>query len=644
MSASTAVALQPRVQRADAGALTLLLLATGLSTTGRPGAFALPLFGLTAVAVSVRPRLAGRSQALLASLIGLAPALVILGASHDVLRVTPPLWVSSVVLLVAWWIAAASLGVDVAKRVVGAAAQLDVWARFLAVGGATAFIAGGLLRLLLPGKTTADRLAWAIWEEDNSQIIGIGREILRNGPGGAGLAEQFGTAFINLPLVLTRLLGGTPVSETDARLQAITLFTVSTIVAIVLAGLAMMFLAALPHHVHPSRFDAIPKLTTILAGGLTSGAAALISLSVLVVLPMRTGFLTFVWGLTLIILGASLVAVTPSQASPASRAVLVAHLVSVLILLLSSWPFIAPALVPLFLVPILWIRWGEVRSAIRRKRGPWSAAGVVALIAIGATTYWFSQWGPVAEVLSYGLGILLVVASGIQADALITGAAFVSSLAGVALITLLGVRKSRLAPALSLAGPVASSGMLYLALVTAAAVLTGGELNYSGEKLFYGVVTLALVLGLVTIASLSTRLGLPGTLVALAAIVLTHQLSPTASLHAEWWDRTAFVAQPHVEATVRAIRMTSPDLPIRCLPAPGTAVTGTTQWAAYTCARWIEDAFNEDRFHGHRNDLLNAQGETFDETIEKILAESPNSYMFAYRFTMGAGWFGWTGG
>jgi hypothetical protein len=57
----------------------------------------------------------------------------------------------------------------------------------------------------------------------------------------------------------------------------------------------------------------------------------------------------------------------------------------------------------------------------------------------------------------------------------------------------------------------------------------------------------------------------------------------------------------------------------------------------------MEDAFNEGRFQGHRDELLTAEGETFEETVRSIEERSMSEYLFARRFTMGPGWFGWNG-
>jgi len=119
--------------------------------------------------------------------------------------------------------------------------------------------------------------------------------------------------------------------------------------------------------------------------------------------------------------------------------------------------------------------------------------------------------------------------------------------------------------------------------------------------------------------------------------------SATARLGTDWWARTDLGEPQHAQAAIDAIGSTSPDIPIRCLPSPGTVVTDVSRLAAYMCARWMEDAFNPGRFQGGRDELLNADGETFGPTVEAIVEGSPSEYLFAYRMTMGPGWFGWNG-
>ena len=624
-------------------ATALIVLGVLLPMAGRPAALLTPLVLAAAVTLIVTRAGLRASAALVATLIGVLPAVTVTGASHDLLGVAPPVPLTTLVLAGVWVLAAGTLGAGAATTLVDRGVLVDVWARIIGALAVTGFIAAALGRLLLPGRTAADRLVWAIWEEDNAQIVGIAREVLTDGPRGAALADQFGTAFVTLPLLLTGMLGGPIDGETDPRLQAITVFTVSTIVVIALAGLAMALIAGLPQHVHARAGDRGPgALVTMLGAGATA-VAALVGFSLLVVLPMRTGFLTFVWGLTLVLVGAALVVVTPSDATRPSRLILLLHLVGVLVLLLSSWSFIAPALAPLLLVPLVWVRWADVRASIRRHQGRWSAGLLAALALLAVVGFWFSRWGPAAEVLSYGLDILVVDASGISADRPSRLAATFAILAAGLLATFATRPGARMQLGVGILGPVLGGGALYLLLRGAAALFTDGELNYSGIKLLYGVVTIAAVLGLLSVVSASTRWRIPGTAVALVAVLVTHQVSTTASLHTEWWDRTDLGAHAHVDATIDAIERTSPDLPIRCLPSPGTVATPTARWAAYMCARWMEDAFNEGRFGGHRSELLRNDEPTFERTVERILAESQSEYLFAHRFTMGPGWFGWTG-
>jgi hypothetical protein len=262
---------------------------------------------------------------------------------------------------------------------------------------------------------------------------------------------------------------------------------------------------------------------------------------------------------------------------------------------------------------------------------------------LGSTTFWFFRWGPAAEVLSYGIDILLIGASGIGADEPARRGAVIAIATVAALVIFAAGKASRAQLGMSLVGPVLGGGMLYLGLRGAAALLTDGQLNYSGIKLLYGVVALAIVLGLLGVSSQSLRFRAAGVLVSSLLALAILQSSETANVHRTWWDRTYAGPQLHAQATIDAIQSSSAGLPIRCLPSPGTAVTEQTRWAAYFCARWVEDAFNEGRFGGYRSELLEASGDTFEATVEAILAESPNEYLFAYRMTMGPGWFGWAG-
>ena len=613
----------------------------------RPLALLWPVIVLIAVALPTRHRCGSWSRTALAMLVGLGPTLVILGATHDVLGITVPVSVSAVVTQLLWTVSSLPIGCAVALRITDRPSAIDVWSRIGAVGAVTVLMVTALGRLLLPPFGPAERLAWMLSEEDNAQIVGIAREILSDGARGAVLAEQYGTGFITLPLTIVRLAGGPIAGEADIRLQAITLFVLSTMVAAVVAGLAMALLAALPHHVHRgravTRSGAHRTWPISVAIGMSSAAiASLIGFSLLLVLPMRTGFLTFVWGLALVLLAASLAAITPRDASRGARAMLIVHLVATVLMLLSSWPFIAPALAPVLLIPLLWIDWGRARLAAKARPRRTLVLATAGTGALGLLTIWFLRWGPAAEVLSYGTDVLTVGGSGIFADELLPRVVVLTFAILIPAVLLGSAAGTRATQLLAIVGPVVGAGLLYLALRAAAALLTDGELGYSGVKLFYGLITLGLVLGLTALVSQSARVGLPAALATLLLIGAVHQISPTASLHVEWRTSTLRSGALHAEAAVDAIR-SSTDLPIRCLPSPGTAVTERTRWAAYFCARWMEDAFNTGRFDGRRFELLAADGPTFERTVEKIVAENQSEYLFAYRMTMGRGWFGWDG-
>ena len=587
-------------------------------------------------------RIGRAGQLLLAVFLGAVPAILLVGAVLDAGGFDAHPLVAATLVAAAWVFVTRTFGRAVVDRVIRRGGMPDVLIRMAAVNGVVLGAAGALARHLLPAATTVERLAWILGEEDNAQIVGIAREVLTEGPRGAGLADQFGTAFVNVPLLLARLLGGVP-GEADVRLQAIGVFTFSTLVVILLAGWSIAVLAALPHHVHGDSAGPRPSRVSTLLGAAAAAGATFVSLSLLVVLPMRTGFLTFVWGLTLVLVGAALVATLPDEASLGTRAVVVLSVFALLVLLLSSWPFIAPALGMLLLAPLLWVDWSRIRRSLRRRPRRWAAASVAGLAAVAVGGLWFSRWGPAAEVLSYGVDILLAQASGIAADRPARWAAAIALAVAVVLTVRRKTRRPGVGLAIAIAGPIVGAGALYLALEAAAAALTDGELNYAGIKLFYGIVTLALTLGLVTLTSQSSRFGTVGSLVASLAVVAVLAASATARLGTDWWARTDLGAPPHASAAVDAIASTSPDIPIRCLPSPGTVVTDVSRLAAYMCVRWMEDAFNPGRFQGGRDELLTAEGDTFGATVDRIVEGSPSEYLFAYRMTMGPGWFGWNG-
>lgn len=601
-----------------------------------------------ALLVATAARLSGGraeplSRTAISMVVGIGPAIIIVAAVQNVAAIRMSSSVAGAALLGAWTLSSRTLGAAATGTIRGPGAFRDIWGRILAVTIVTAFVGGAMARLLFPSTSTVQRLAWILGEEDNAHVVGVARELLADGPRGAGLADQFGTAFMSLPLLLAEFVGGLPAAESDVRLQAISAFTVSTLVVILLAGLAMATLAALPHHVHRAGSGPVPGLGHTIVASIGTGAATAVGMSLLVVLPMRTGFLTFVWGITLVLIGASTAAAVPPNANTVTRIVLLGVLFSLAVLLLSSWPFILPALAGLFLIPLSWVRWSGVIASVRRHPGLSVIGALATLAASGVTIGLFSRWGPTAEVLSYGTNILLAQASGIAADDLMRHTAFASWVVAAVLLVAFRHSTSTWSLVLSVTGPVLGALALYGVLRLAAMILTGGELNYAGVKLLYGVVVLASILGLLAVLSQVSRFSLLPSVAATFLALSILSLSPTAALITDWWERTDLGAPPHAVAAISMIGQTSPNLPIRCLPAPGTRITDGSRWAAYWCARWMEDAFNEGRFQGFRDELLRAEGETFAPLVEDIVESSPTEYLFSARMTLGPGWFGWDG-
>jgi hypothetical protein len=626
-----------------------LVLIAALPSTGRlVGTLAVITITFVVLALvqrAERSEVHSWSRSVVAMMVGILPTLMLFGLVHDLPSIELPVALSRVLLFTIWLGTSRTLGASVVRRVHGTPALMDVVARLGAVLAVTGFMTGALIRHLGSSGGPAARLAWILNEEDNAHIVGVAREVLTNGPRGAQLADQFGTSFVNLPLAVLRVLGGPLETDGDVRLQAITLFLLSTVLVIIVAGVSMALISALPHHVH-RRSQQQPLTSGIgpaVLGASVSALAASGAFALLVVLPMRTGFLTFVWGLALVLSAAALVIVTPSQAGLRARIVVVLHLLATLWMLLSAWPFIVPALAPMLLLPLTWIPRGALGRLLTERRTATVVGGSLSLILAVSTVYWFLRWGPLAEVLSYGRVILVAVASGISADQRVSRIAPVLLLVAVALAWARTERDAGRVVVLALLGPVAGATLLFVGLRVAAELLTDGELNYSGVKLLYGIVTLTAVLGLPALASWSTSLRTYGPAIAGLVTALLIATSPTMQLIGDWWDRTDPQWAPNATATVEAIRGSSTDLPIRCLPPAGTAVTGRTRFAAYFCVRWMEDAFNSDRFHGHRATFLETDAETFEEAVEYALATNPSEYLFAYPFTMGPGWFGWNG-
>jgi len=637
----------PRLTGLDTRLLALSITSVGalLLPASRPWSLVSlgAVTALVALAISTRSRLA-LTDSLMAAVVGLGPALIFLGALQEVSGVRLPVVSLRIVVLVAWWTASSTLGTSVARAVRANGLTSEAWSRFAGSGVITIAMAVAVARNLLPGADAVNRLSWIIGEEDNASFVGVAREVLSLGPSGGDLTRAFGAGYMNLPLAVLDLMGGQLEGEIDPRLQAITLFNVSTILVIFIAGLAMGLLVALSSASHvKQQVHPIERPPTRLFAALVSGGATAIGFSLLIVLPMRTGFLAFVWGISLVLLAAAVMAILPAHLFPAVRIVAALHVVSTAVFLLGTWPFIAAALAPLGFLLLIWIPWSRAGGSVRRHP---VLASVLALASVGImiiATMRFVRGGPLASVLSIGREILTVGGSGISADAWISRGAALSSLALAVVLILRAPEMLRLHLLLSTVGPIAAAAALYVALRIAALVLTEGVLNYSGVKLLYGVVTLASTIGLLALVAWSptlSRFGGPIVGVLVAALLVA---SPTARLIDSWWARTDAGRLPHAEAAVASIEASSPELPIRCTPLPGTPASAPARWAAYYCVRWMEDAFNEDRFHGHRFTFLETDSATFEPALQRAKSDDTSRYTFAYPMVLGPGWFGWDG-
>jgi hypothetical protein len=596
-----------------------------------------------AVVALARGQVQSWSRAALATFVGLAGGLLLLGAVHDAGITAQQPAMIRLTFASAWALTTGTLGAAVALRPTGRRGIVDVWLR---IGGAMAaggFVAGALLRLLLPGRGTADRLAWLLYEEDNAAFVGVAREVLVDGHRGADLAAEFGAAFANLPAALLVIAGGPLSTEGDVRLQAVTLTVVSTIVAISLGTLAMALIGGLLHHASTSRTSGSPRssLWVIAAGPLLTGAATFTALALLVVLPMRTGFLTLVWGLALVAISAALVAVTPPDSSAQVRIIVGMCLLAAGLLLTGSWPFIGPALVPVLIAVAAWLPWNAIVTSARSNPLRTTVVAIGLLVVAGLLGVTLVSSGAAATVIGMGTAALTVQGSLISADRTVITIGMLAVLA-VTLLSRRLDRDARRIVLLAVLGPPLGGIALYAGLRIAANILTDGVLGYSGMKLLYAVVVLTVLLGLPAAAALVTRSGTAACALAVVALAVPILNSPTVALQYEWWDRTDRGSEPHAIATVTAIRASSEDLPIRCLPSRETAVTERTRWAAYMCIRWMEEAFNGSGW-GYARSFVEAEGPTFEDVINARIEARPSDYFFAYPFTMGMGWFGWDG-
>lgn len=491
-----------------------------------------------------------------------------------------------------------------------------------------------LLGLLRAPVNPVEQLAWTLGEEDNAQIVGVAREVIVAGPAGGDLARQYGTGAVVLAVTLLRMTG-LPASTIDPRLVAIHAFTASVLLAgVVLAVSVGALVASIPTHAGSGPVGPLQSAAVAALVAATSAAALVVTLAI----PMRTGFLTFVWGLSWTVLGVAVAAVGTRLHGRAAAALVLGAVVAGSLLVVRSWPFIGAAM----LVPLgAAARGAGAITAARWLRARPALATVAVAVAGGAGVVYLSR-SAVGEVLSYGLDALTISASEI---ALPTGA-MPAAVVATAVLGISALRRGDRSswPVLTV-GSVLGAWASWAVLNLAAAALTGGELNYGGAKLLYGVVGLAFATAVpVAVVRWATLGGAARARAAGAAAVVAGLLvlgGPVAEIEV-WERRLQPSTPPHARAMIEAVIRTSPELPIRCRPAPGTVVTERSRLAAYFCVRWVEDALNgPGRTGGQRGAFLRAPEGTFDGIVAEATAEG--LYDFAYVMPLGPGWFGWDG-
>lgn len=593
----------------------------------------LPLVAiLTILVASTGPRCDRYRDLPVALIVGAAPTLSLFAVLHDLLPSHPPAALSWSALGGLWALASTTVGIPVAETVRTRLGVRRAAAVLTGIGSATAFAAVGPGRLLTADRTAVEQLAWTLGEEDSAQIVGIAREIITLGPGGGELAEIYGTGFMVVPLTLMRMLG-LPGGESDPRILAIYAFTFSVTLAIATLGLSMALLA-----LSVGRASTRPSILSLIATVSAGAVGGVVALSLAVFLPMQTGFLTLVWSMAWLVLTASFVAIRLEHTSALSRSIVLLHVSASIYLVVRSWPFLLAATLPPLVIALRPLPWRPMLAGLRSRW--YLPVGMLAVLAVGA---WQALSNSLfGEVLSYGREALTITASGIFADRpAVAGVSLALVIAAVAAFRSGAERWTRLTIIVGVPGSLLLSwfGLKLLALL-----LTDGELNYAGWKLFYATVSVGAVVGLAALAG-STVLdrrwssGLAGTAVGLLLLAG----SSTVQTYERWWDRTSPQSPPHAVAAVDAVRASSVNLPIRCLPRSSTAATAGARLAAYFCVRWMEDAFNAERFHGHRFTFLDAEGPTFEDAVERALRDDPSRYDFAYPMTLGQGWFGWDG-
>ncbi len=622
--------------------LTTLAAVTAviLAPSSRPIAPIATMAILPLVILAVRRRCTTTARAILAVAIATGPAALTIAAFHDVLPWEPPLAVSRLAVVALWACASATIGASVVDRIQGAAAKREALIRSLAALSASAWYATALARQFLPGADLVTRLGFAILEEDNAHVIGVAREVATSGPRGEFLANMYGTGFVVLPHLLLRLFGGPLSSELgDPRQAAITTFVLSSLVVIVLLGSAVWMIATFtsaslePFGLRRPQPSTLTFLNTLVASW--------IALAVIIVIPMRTSFLTFVWGIACLALTVAVALIVPRGSGATVQLAVALHTVAALVVLVGSWPFVAAGALP---VLIIVIRKADLHWLTSRPL----ALGILAISALAVLLPLIWSWsrsGLFAEVISYGRELLTLKASAIEADR----SAWLVLLVVVSVVAIVAHRRHdsraiRSSPsgarlATLVIGPPAALVLLYGGLLVAALILTQGELNYAGDKLRYAIISIGLLLAAPAAAALSDRLSRSASVTLLCCLIVGAATSSTIQPSETWWDRSRPQRFPQSELVVATLRESDPGVPIRCLPPPDLEVSPLTRRAAFECVRWVEDAFNTNRGHGHRMTFLFSDDADFGPAVTLALSDE-DFYDEVTRLTMRGGWAG----
>ncbi len=516
----------------------------------------------------------------------------------------------------------------------------------LAPAVATAWETGRLL-----GAGPVARLAWMLGEEDNAHVVGVARELLDTGPRGAELAAQYGTSFAT-PGVAALRSGLAGAATGDARLDAITATTAAAAVLPLLLGLALVLAAVAVRAARPA--DPATTAPRSIARRSGRAAAAFAAAALLgtaaqltaVALPLQLGFATLAWALAWVVVGWAAVlgleVALPPGASGGSgaRVALVVQVVAAAVLLEGSWPFLAGALVLPVVVrmaapALATVRRGIAgagRAAVLRA----AVAAVAVATAIGAV---LAASGAFQTVLAFGR-VAFTAGVEVGSSIIAVGPALraAAAVAILAVVAVVGRAAGRTRLAVAVASAAAGAGVSLAVVQAAAVVVADGITGYGGSKLLLALVVLALAAGAAVVGTGARPVVGSAVGVLLVALILVDPLGRTA---VGWWERTAPSEPPHAVATVAALESSSPDLPIRCRPAPGTPATTTARVAAYFCIVWMEDAFNAGPSSGNRFDFFTTEAATFDDAVRT--AEADGLYGFALPLRLGPGWFGWDG-